>query len=374
MIAWILTSLAGFSVLLNLWQWYAAKRFRFHKKPGDFAPPLSILRPLKGSDVETGRCLESWFVQEYPAETELLFGVASETDPVCEVVRQLMAKYPEIRAELLICKPILGANGKVSSLCYLAKRAHYEHIVISDQDVRVSRNFLSLLVPALKHDTIGLVNCFYILANPRGLGMRLEAVAVNADFWSQVLQRNMVKPMDFALGAAMATTKKRLAEIGGFEALLDYLADDYQLGNRIAQAGGLLTIAPIPVECRSVPQKATEIWSHQLRWARTIRVCRPTPYFFSILSNSTLWPLMALAARPSFGVKLMVVALAVRVLTAQSNYARLTQQTAWIPALLAPLKDLLQTPIWFLAFLGNEIVWRDERFRVEKGGKLTRLV
>lgn len=401
LIAWILLALAVLSVLLNFWQWYAALRFEFadekgigshaetlrkenrslereapgtaHSSRPAYAPSLSILRPVKGCDSETERCLESWFQQDYGGNSEILFGVASETDPICDVVRRLINKYPQQAAELLICKPILGANAKVSSLCYLAKRARHEVIVISDQDVLVSGGFLSNLVLPLQEKTVGLVNCFYILANPRSVPMRLEAVAVNADFWSQVLQGNMLKPMDFALGAAMATTKSRLADIGGFEGLLDYLADDYQLGNRIARTGARLVICPEPVECRSDPPSASAVWKHQLRWARTIRVCQPSPYFFSILSNGTFWPLLGLIGNGPRGIAVLSTALLIRCLTAAWNSAKLTRENGWISGILAPLKDLFQVAIWALAFTGNEIVWRDQRFRVDRGGKLTPL-
>jgi ceramide glucosyltransferase len=337
------------------------------------APGVSILRPLKGCDSETESCLRSWFDQSYGGKSELLFGVASENDPVCEIVRRLIQEYPEQPAELAICKPILGANAKVSSLCYLAKRASHELMVVSDQDVLISRDFLSELVLPLGQKEVGLVNCFYILANPQGAGMWLEAVAVNADFWSQVLQGNMLKPMDFALGAVMVTTKSRIEVIGGFEGLLDYLADDYQLGNRIAKTGARLEICPVPVECRSERQSARAVWKHQLRWGRTIRVCQPAPYFFSILSNATVWPVLGLMGTGTIGVGVLGCALVLRVVTAISNYRRLTGETRWRAGFLAPIKDLLQVAIWALAFAGNEITWRDQRFRVEKGGKLTPL-
>jgi ceramide glucosyltransferase len=360
-------------VLLNLWQWYAGQRFSFGRraKKADFEPPLSILRPLKGCDAETERCLESWFTQQYRGEYELLFAVASETDPVCEIVRRLIRRYPSHSTDLLVCPAILGTNAKVSSLCHIAKRAQHEHIVISDQDVFIPPDFLAHLVHPLSDRTVGLVNCFYRLARPRGVAMRLEAIAVNADFWSQVLQRNMLKPMDFALGAAMATSKSRLAEIGGFEALVDYLADDYQLGNRIAKTGARLELCTVPVECHAERQSAWAVWNRQLRWARTIRVCQPAPYFLSVLSNGTFWPLLAAVANRSFGMACFVSALIVRMLTAAANYHRLTGNRPYKAGLLAPVKDLLHVAVWASAFIGNEITWRDQRFRVDKCGKLT---
>lgn len=372
MISTILLILALLSMLLNLWQWYAAKRFRFEKVSG-FTPPLSILRPLKGCDAETERCLESWFTQKYPAEYELLFAVASDEDPVCDLARRLSARYPNTPAELIIARPVLGPNAKVSSLCHLARKARHEHIVIADQDVFIAPDFLPTLAAPMRDPAVGLVNCFYILANARGLAMRLEAVAVNADFWSQVLQGNTLKPMEFALGAVILTRRTALDSIGGFETLLEYLADDYQLGNRITKTGARLALCSLPVECRSQPQTARAVWKHQLRWGRTIRVCQPAPYFFSILSNGTLWPLIACAADRRLGLACLLGAMAVRTLTAAGNYRKLTGASGWTAGVLAPLKDLFQVVVWAASFIGNEITWRGQRYRVDRGGKLTPL-
>jgi ceramide glucosyltransferase len=376
MLTVVLFALAVLSILLKLWQWVAGLRFPLHRKQArnGFAPALSLLRPVKGLDSETETCLESWFLQEYDAEFEILFGVASETDPICPIIRRLIAKYPRGRAELVICDPVLGANAKVSSLCYLAKKARFGTIVIADQDVFVRPDFTAELVVPLADAATGLVNCFYIQADPRNVAMKLEAVAVNSDFWTQVLQGNMLKPMDFALGAVIAVRKENLERIGGFEALLDYLADDYQLGNRVACGGSELHLCSIPVECRSGEQSASAVWKHQLRWARTIRVCQPAPYFFSILSNATLWPLIYLVVeRNALAVMLAVVAILLRIFTAQWNYQRLTRQSPAWSGCLGPLKDLLNVVIWALSFAGNEVVWRGQRFRVNRGGKLTPL-
>ena len=371
MVEIILIALAVLSIALNLWQWQAGRRFPMRRRLAASQPlaPLSILKPLRGADSETEACLRSWFAQTYPAPVELLFGVADETDPACAIVRKLAPDFPERVSKLVICSPLLGANGKVSSLCYLAKEATHEHLVISDADVEVPRDFLEQLLVPLQ-DGAGLVNCFYML-RPLNVPMALEAVAVNADFWTQVLQATTLKPMDFALGAVMATTQSRLAKAGRFESLLDDLADDYQLGNRIAKAGGRLEICPQPVTCWTGEQSPREVFLHQLRWARTIRVCQPAPYFFSILNNATLWPLLALLGAPGATTQVVAqAAILLRVLTAKSNYQRLTGENGWIAFGLAPLKDLLAAVIWIMSWTSREVIWRGQRFRVDSGGKL----
>jgi hypothetical protein len=154
--------------------------------------------------------------------------------------------------------------------------------------------------------------------------MRWEAIAINADFWSQVLQSRSLKPMDFALGAVMAIRRNPLAEIGGFEALADCLADDYQLGHRLVRRGYRIALCPIVVECWSAPLDWRAVWKHQLRWARTIRVCQPVPYFFSILSNATLWPLLLLAVKPPpLACAFALACCLVRILTALNLQQRL---------------------------------------------------
>ena len=193
--------------------------------------------------------------------------------------------------------------------------AKHDLLVISDADVRVPPDLLANLVRLPARAALvrppGLACCFYRLANPATLAMRWEAIAINADFWSQVLQSRSLKPIDFALGAVMALPRSRLEEIGGFKALADCLADDYQLGNRIARRGHPIVLCPVVVDCWSAPMGWAAVWKHQLRWARTIRVCQAAPYFFSILSNATLWPLVWVAAKPAapvFGVALFCCA------------------------------------------------------------------
>ncbi len=372
----ILACLAGLSLALTLWQWVVARRFPLRRRLTDhsFPPAVSLLKPLKGCDPTTEDCLRSWFAQDYTGRVQILFGVASAEDPVCETVHRLLEEFPQSDAQLVVCGPPTGANAKVSKLAELEGLARHEILIVSDADVLVPQDFLTNVVAPLCEPAVGLVNCFYCLANPTTLAMRWEAVAVNADFWSQVLQAQSLKPLDFALGAVMATRRQQLAGIGGFRALADCLADDYELGHRMALRGYRVVLTPVVVECWSAPLGWAAVWKHQLRWARTIRVCQPKPYFFSILSNATLWPLLWLAADPTklalvFGLGCGLV----RIWMAADLQARLTRargHLAWW--WVAPLKDLLQVPIWLLAFLGNRVEWRGQRLRLRRDGTLVR--
>jgi len=367
--------LAALSLLLTLWQWFAAFRFPLHTRISDqnFAPPLSILKPLKGLDDNTIECLKSWLRQEYTGPVQLLFGVASAQDPVCGPLRELLRQYPGVNAHLMICGKSLGANAKVSTLIQLSRRAQHEFIVVSDADVLVPSDFLRNVIAPLRDDQVGLVNCFYRLANPATLAMRWEALAINADFWSQVLQGKMLAPLDFALGAVMAVRRESLEESGGFDALANYLADDFQLGNRIVRrAGKQIALCPVVVDCREAPMTWQQAWAHQLRWARTIRVCKPAPYAASILSNATLWPLLWAVLTPCPAAWLTLAAtLPIRVAMALSLQKRLgaVRGQGWY-CWLAPVKDLLQFALWVGAFNGRQIHWRGVNFRLHRDGRL----
>jgi ceramide glucosyltransferase len=289
----------------------------------------------------------------------------------------------------MICDPLLGANAKVSKLIQLEQEAKHELLIISDADVQVAPDFLENLISPLlvsqkqqtptlgnsghtEEKSCGLVNCFYRLKNPTTVAMQWEAICINADFWSQVLQSRSLKRLDFALGAVMATHRARLKEIGGFTVLADCLADDYQLGHRIARLGYKIELSTVVADCLAPPMDWRKVWTHQLRWARTIRVCQPAPYFFSILGNPTLWPLVWLLVHltpltAGIGIGSSVL----RIIGALDLQQRLTQSRKHFPYWwLAPVKDLLQTVLWLLAFTGNHMEWRGQRLRLRWDGTL----
>ena len=386
--------LAVLSLALALWQWWVTLRFPLHRRvvKSSFAPDVTLLKPVKGCDETTADSLQSWFDQSYTGPVQILFGVHSAADPVCKIISGLIQKHPARDARLVIGGESLGTNGKVSTLIQLERLAKHELILVSDADVRVPQDFLANIVASLApsdgekaivpspdptRKEIGLVSCFYRLANATTMAMRCEAVAVNADFWSQVLQAASLGPLDFALGAAVLVRRQALAEIGGFNSLANYLADDYQLGHRLAEKGHHLALCPVVVECWNAPMNWRDVWRHQLRWARTIRVCQPLPYFFSILANATFWPLLWLVVSLALPVSLCslltaVACLLIRICLAQNLQRRFTPERSLVsPFWLVPVKDLLQVALWLAAFLGNRVEWRGQRMKLRRDGTMT---
>ncbi len=373
---WLFGSLCCLNLGILMWQTWAGWRFPLHRRR-DMAPAAAaatVLKPLKGLDSETRHCLQSWMEQDFTGSLQFLFGVAVPDDPVCQLVRELQATHPGLDIQLVICPESFGPNAKVSTLIQLEGLAKHPVVVISDADVLVPPDCMRQLLAEFHDQQIGLVNCFYALANPATTALRWEAVAINADFWSQVLQNLTFAKMNYALGAVMAIPRDTLRDMGGFRAVVDYLADDYQLGNRIFKQGKKIVLSPVVVECWTPPQSWRQVWSHQLRWSRTIRFCHPVGYGLSVLSNATLWPLLWLAFCPGLlPAAALVASLSLRAASAAWLQFRLTRHWAHLPhAWLAPVKDLLAFALWLISWTGRDVIWRGQRFRIQHRGRLQR--
>jgi len=383
---------------LTVWRWLAVLRFPLHRRRPAQAPlpGCSVLKPLKGCDSQTRACLRAWLSQAYPGPVQILFGVASADDPVCALVRDLIAQFPQAGARLVVCDKDLGVNNKVSTLRQLQPLVLHPLVVISDADVEIPADFLSNLAPLFDDAGVGLVSCFYRLTPPANLAMRWETIAINSDFWSSVLQAQSFRKVDFALGAVMALPQAQLQALGGFAVLADYLADDYHLGQLVAQSGKRIVFSTVVVDCHEPTRTWAQVWDHQVRWARTIRACQPLLFFFSILDNATMWPLLWLFtttdATLSFGETInwsgtsvqildksqvspifgaLFIFFAFRIATALYQEKRLTGSSAHFAWFwMVPVKDLLNVAVWAAAFMGNHIEWHGQRYRIMPGGRL----
>ena len=372
---YVLLALALISAAILLWQFAVAMIFPLHRRVSVSArlPDVTVLKPIKGTDKFTEECLKSWLEQDYSGKIQFIFAFGSENDPGVSICRKLAATYPNRDVSILICDENRGSNSKISKLVDTEDRIKYDIVIISDADVKAPRDLLASSIPAFGDEKTGLVCCLYALANPENMGMRLEAIAINSDFWSQVLQARSLKPIDFALGAVMMIRRKALEQIGGLKSVVNKLADDYWLGRLIKQSGWKVELSTVPVELYHEQAGWRQIWTHQLRWARTIRLCEPVSYFFSIISNSTCWAVLYFFAASNLVSAAMVTApiILLRVLTAAILYKRLTQKSiALWNFYMPPVKDIVGVALWIAAFCGNSVKWRGKTYRIFKDGSM----
>ena len=314
--------------------------------------------------------LQSQCQQDYP-EYEIIFGVNESADPAVELVKQLQAEFPQRAIRLKVCSDNLGANIKVSNLVQMMKEARYENIIVSDSDIRVEPDYLRRVVGPLGDPKIGLVTCLYRGVPASTLGSRLESLGISTDFVPGVLvARQIENGIRFGLGSTLAFRRRDLKAIGGFEAIADYLADDYELGKRIAELGLKVELSEVVVETFLPGYSFAEFIGHQLRWSRTIREVRRGGYVGLLLTYGFFWSVVALAAShgAAWAWGLLALTACARLIMAIVVRQRILCDFKVRPWLwLLPLHDLIAVALWIAGFGGNTISWRGKRFRLKDG-------
>jgi ceramide glucosyltransferase len=378
-----------------------------------FAPGVSVLKSLKGLDPNMLDAFRSHCRQTYAGEYELLFGVSSLDEPAVEAVEQLKLEFPSHSIQVIECPASLGTNGKVSNLVQLATHASYRYLLINDSDITVSprylerimahfaprdlalyqgttsvvptaeQNVLSALAPAgnsspserpvKSQPETGLVTALYRGRAHSTLPSRLEALGIATDFQAGVLLSRMIEGgLHYGLGSTLAVSRAALEKIGGLAPLVDHLADDYELGARIFQAGYRVALSTEVVETAIPAYKWRGFIDHQLRWARTVRDARPWGYAGLIFTHGLAWALLNVVASGLSPLSLWLLAMNffLRLALAMTVGAPVLADHQVLPNLwLLPFRDLVAIGIWAFGFAGNTIVWRGERFEL-KDGKL----
>jgi ceramide glucosyltransferase len=352
---------------------FAGQRRRTPAPTAESRPPVSILKPLKGADPAMYEALRSHCLQDYP-DFEILCGITEADDPAGPVVERLIQEFPQKKIRLVLCEKRLGVNGKVSSLIQLAAVAGNDCLLVNDSDIRVEPNYLHTVIRELQRPSTGLVTCLYRGVPGPTLGSHLEAAGISTDFMPGVLTANLIEGgIHFGLGSTLAFRKGDLHKIGGFEALVDYLADDYELGRRIADLGLKVHLSSGVVETHLPPYDLAGFVSHQLRWARTIRASRPGGYAGLLLTFTLPWALAALLFLQGsiWGWSLFGVALATRAVMAAVNSRLVLRERGAGTFFLLPIRDFVAVAVWLGGLFGNAITWRGQEF-VLREGKLTR--
>jgi ceramide glucosyltransferase len=333
---------------------------------------VSILKPVKGMDEGSYENFTSFCRQDYTAPTQLIFCVAAANDPAIATIQQLMADFPGHDISLNVDPTIHGHNYKVSNLINAFPKAKYDLLLICDSDIRVEPTFLNSVTSHFSNPQVGLVTSPYRSSTVHGIATAFEALAFTTEMVPNVVTALKLEGLSFALGAAMTFRRQALADIGGLEALVNYLADDYQLGNQIHRCGWQLMLDHQFVESMLKPEPLGAILSRQLRWARTMRVSRPGGYLASGVTLPGLAVILALLIGPISSSLTAIALFYLLRLGISTIFSRCYTKDNLLPrwGWLMPLRDLLAFGTWLLAFTGNQVIWRGHRFLILSNGKL----
>jgi ceramide glucosyltransferase len=361
----------------------AARIYLFsRRKPvASFTPNVSVLKSLKGMDPGMMEAFRSQCAQIYSGEYEILFGVSSLDDPAVAAVERLKLEFPGISIGLIVCPERLGTNGKVSTLVQLSAHARFDYLLINDSDITVSPRYLERVMGCFspeaqgtEKEPVGLVTALYRGRAHETLFSRLEALGIATDFMAGLLVSKVIEGgLRYGLGSTLAVSREALEKSGGLLPLVDYLADDYQLGARVARAGYRVALCAEVVETGIPAYDWKGFVDHQLRWARTVRDERPGGYAGLLVTHGMGLALVNVLASGVSPLSLWLLGLSffLRLAEAMTVGVDVLGDHQVLPSLwLLPLRDVVAMGLWAVGLTGNTIVWRGERFRL-KDGKLS---
>ena len=345
--------------------------FRDSRKSPQLDPeckqPISILKPVCGLDREAYENFASFCRLDYP-EYEILFGVTDENDPIIPTVEELQRTFPGRAIRLLVGSPSLGTSPKMNLLCRLVREARYNLLVISDSDVRVETDYLRNASAPFQDPKVGVVTALFRSITDGDFASDLDAIGVPSDSSAGALVAERFGAMDFALGWTMATTKERLEEIGGFEAMADHHSDDFTLGNKIARNGYRVALMRKPIWMVYPKERLSQFLRHELRWSIMLRNIRPVGYLGLAMTFGLPWAVVAAVTAHS-------LALAAAYLL---GYFVLRLTMAWTIGVwgladpvvrrklwLVPMRDALNFFVWVAGFFFSKVQWRGKGYRVK---------
>jgi ceramide glucosyltransferase len=365
------TGLAALAMGYSIAAWLAVHR-RIRPTgcaPAD-SPPVTVLKPLCGAEHALYECLRSFCEQDHP-RFQIVFGVSESDDPAIAVVRRLQREFPHRDLAIAIDGTQHGSNPKVSNLINMMALARYDHLVISDSDVRVTRDYLARVVAPLRDPEVGIVTCCYRGWAHAGLCSLLGAMFITEWFTPSVRVAAMAGSRSFAFGATIAIRRQVLASIGGFIAIANQLADDYRLGELTRRIGLRTVLSDVMVETRVDESNLGELLRHELRWLRTIRAVRPVGHALCFITFGL--PVAAIGCLLAAGASGALAMLATTAVARAMLHATLRRRdAAFAHLLLLPLRDTLSFAVWVWSFATRRVRWRGDHFRVTRDGAFWR--
>jgi len=353
---------------------FARRKRREERTPADYLPPVSVLKPLHGVEPDLEENLKHIFEVDYP-DFEVLFCARHESDAGLQMARRVAAEYPEIRTRFLTCGEPQFPNAKMWSLAALGEAAAYEILVTSDADARVSRDYLRRCVQELADPKRELASCLYVGRTTGGLAAQLDAVGKSVEMSGGIFVADMIEGgTHFALGVTMVLRKGAWAKAGGYEDLGQYYAEDFVLGNRLAEQGYGVRMANYVVRLMVLPQSLRASFRDQLRWMKSTRRSRPAGHLGTGLTYSVPFGVLGLAwgllaGHPVTGLLWLLATCANRWVMAAVVLWALEDEQPGKPILIYPLRDLLGFAVWVASYMGDRMQYHGGAYSLGVGGK-----
>jgi ceramide glucosyltransferase len=359
---------------------FALIRFRIRTtgffNPSSVAwPPVTILKPVHGIEKSQRENLRSTCIQDYP-EFQVVFSVQEADDAAIPLLHELQKEFGIERVTVAIEHFRAGTNGKINNMIGGLKHARYDTLVISDSDVLLTPDYLKTIVAPLRDPGVGCACTLYKAAGADTWYEKMELLTLNADFMANVLFAHVSGASKFCLGASAALHRSTLDQIGGLEALADYLVEDYEMGKRIWLLGKKIAIVPCFVDTIVDLKSASQWWNHQVYWDQNTRAARPFAFFATALIRSVPFALLYAVVRmgDAAGVCVFAGACALRLLSTAMILAWGLRDREGLRSLgLLIFRDISSLATWLLAFTKRTTIWRGTSFILTRDGRLVDL-
>lgn len=357
-------------VVAGVWRFVSRRK---RAVSSTFLPPVSLFKPLHGAEPDLETHLATFFEQDYP-EYEILFGARVASDAGLEAARLVAARYPHIPVKYVLTGEPWQINAKVCTLELMENAASHDVFIISDSDVCVAPNYLREVAAPFADEKVGAVTCLYRGVAERGLWAKLEAAGMSIEMTAGVVVADLMEGMQFTLGPTMAARRSCVQEMGGFEKLGPYCADDFVLGNAIAENGHTVVLSTHVIDHLVLNSDFVDSQKHQIRWMKSTRFSRPKGHFGTSLTFSVPFGLLACFAavmlhHPVLGIGLLAYSVIARAaLALLVGKAVVEERHLLRTALLFPLRDLLGFFYWAASYGSREVVWRNQIYQLAAGG------
>ena len=339
-------------------------------------PPVSLLKPVHGAEPRLSENIESFFVQDYPADYEIIFAADEENDAALGIIREVAARHPEINCRILVTGPPQFPNPPASSFTRMAEIASHNILVTSDSDVEVAADYLSQVVPPMLDPSVGMLTCLYRGKNGGGFWSAMDAIGMSIEMTAGVVTANLLEGMKFGLGPTIVTRKDSVEKIGGYRVTADYFSNDFVIGSFIEKAGYRVVLSRHIIDHVVPPMTFQRMWDRQVRWAKGTRWSRPKGHLGTGLIFAMPYGLLGLLAGAMtghwfLGASLLLGAIVNRVVESWAIGWRVVRDPVALKrAWLYPARDLLGFAVWCASYLSKRAVWRDKRYQLVKGGRI----